>query len=122
MQGPPEERPPVARCRSNGFPTVRAATTSTLPAATESDSLRNSSSSSYDRDEQVGDARRPDIAEGGELFAIRTFEQQNAATDRLARVHGVQRPRRGDAVRMDHDFEVTRLHVLHARLEHDTTA
>src|SRR5688572_31100890 len=53
---------------------------------------------------------------------MRTVVQQDAAADRLTRVHRVQRSCRGDVVGMDHDFEITRRHFLHAALEHDAPA
>ena len=76
----------------------------------------------HHRNEQVGDAGRAHVAKRGELLTIDTIEQQDAATEHLALVHRLQRPRRGSLLRMHHHFQIARLQLFHAAIEYDPPA
>src|SRR6267143_1956414 len=72
--------------------------------------------------EHVGNAGCADIAERGELLAISTIEQQDAAPEYLALVNGLQRSRSGEMVRMHCKLHITRFEFFHAAIEYDPAA
>src|SRR5229473_2602614 len=72
--------------------------------------------------EQVGDCRCAQVAERGELVAINTIEQQNAAPEYLALVNRFERTRRSDLLGMNRDFQKARLEFFHAAIEYDAAA
>src|SRR6266849_2513902 len=92
--------------------------------------MEYSSSPSLDRaaliaehgNKQVGDARRAHVAKGGELLALDTIEQQDAAPEHLALVHRLQRPCCGDLLGIHHHFQIARLEFFHAAIEYDAAA
>src|SRR3989442_15359521 len=69
--------------------------------------------------EQVGDTGRAHFAKCGELVTIDTIEQQNAAAEHLALVNRLERPCRGNMLRMHHHFQIARLEFFHGAIEHD---
>jgi hypothetical protein len=52
--------------------------------------------------EQVGDAGGADLAKRSELRAISMIEEQDAAAERLALVHGLERPGSCDLLGVHH--------------------
>src|SRR6202171_6125255 len=69
---------------------------------------------------QVGDARRSHVAKRGELLALDTIEQQDAAPEHLAFVNRLQRLCCGDLLGIHHHFQIARLEFLHAAIEYDS--
>src|SRR5713226_7723885 len=141
----PGRRRPAARYRWNGSTTIRVAPPSTCAESPRSPrarppairgktrtwrSIECSSSRSlctaglilHHGNEQVGDAGRAHVAKRGELLAIDTIEQQDAATEHLALVHRLERPCRGGLLGVHHHFHIARLHFFHAAVEYDTAA
>src|SRR5204863_2704028 len=138
-RAPPPWPRPAARGRSSGSPTIHAAPTSTSAGVrawprVRSTRARHSMECSFRRsfwlsgliaehgNEQVGDAGRAYLAEGGELLTIDAVEQQDAAAEYLPLVNRPKRPRRGDVLGVHHHLAVARLEFLHAALEDDAAA
>jgi len=76
--------------------------------------------------EQVGDAGLAHVAEVGELLTIhmikRQIEQQDVATEHLALVNRLERPRCDDLLGMHHHFQIARLEFFHGAIEDDAAA
>src|ERR1700687_3617253 len=72
--------------------------------------------------EQVGDGGCAHVAKRGELVAINTIEQQNAAPEYLALVKRFERTRCGDLIGMHRDFQKARLEFFHAAIKYDAAA
>src|SRR6185436_17291897 len=73
----------------------------------------------HDRDEDVGNARASRFTEGCDLLAIRIFEEEHAAAKNRALINRLERARRVESLRVHHHFQVARLEILHAALQHD---
>ena len=54
--------------------------------------------------------------------SIEPIEQQDAATEHLALVNRLERPRCGELLGIHHHFQIARLEFLHAAIEHDAAA
>src|SRR5207302_1517477 len=112
-------RRPSARCRANGSPTIRVAPTSTLAESLYS--LR-SSLIGHHGNEQIGNAGRAHVAKRGELLTVGMIKQQDAAAEHLALMNRLERPRCGELLGTHHHFDIARLELFHAALEHDAAA
>src|ERR1051325_10146469 len=70
-------------------------------------------------DEQVRDAWPADIAHRRELATIDAVEQHHAAAKHLALMNRLERSRTIDMIGMQHHFDIARIELFHAALEHD---
>src|SRR5450759_1138528 len=104
------------RHSGSGSPTIRSAPTSTgaEDEYSSSHSLCLADRIAHDGNEQVGDAGSTHLAQCGELVAIDTIEQQDAAAEHLALVDRPERPRCSEVLSIHHHFDIAGLEVLHA--------
>src|SRR3954454_5235528 len=114
----PARSPPprsAARGRWNGSPTARDALARPL------DSWRHSLRLHHCH-EEIGEARFADFAQRCQLLTIGIFNQQNAFPEQLTLMDWPQGARGSEALRTDHDLEIARLELLHARTEDNAAA
>src|SRR4029077_5301183 len=71
---------------------------------------------------QVGHAWRAYVAKRGELLALDTIEQQDAAPEQLALVHRLSRAWCGGLLGIHHDFQIARLAFFHGAIEYYAAA
>jgi hypothetical protein len=71
------------------------------------------------RDKQIGDSRRPYVAECRELLPVNAIKQENAAPEYLPLMDRLEGAGRRNLFRTHHYFQVSRFQFFHAAIEDD---
>src|SRR6266853_4726191 len=73
-------------------------------------------------DKEIGDARAPHLAQRLELVTVNVIKQQNAPAEHRTFMYWLESACSGEALGIHQHFDVTRVELFHAALQHDATA